>query len=42
MNSPLKPLGSDLTIKQNNTSAIKMEKNGKKWMRIKQQENQTH
>ena len=28
MYSPLKPLGSDVTIKQDNTSAIKLERNG--------------
>ena len=28
VNSPLKPLGSDLTIKQDNTSAIQLERNG--------------
>ena len=27
VNSPLKPLGSDLTIEQDNTSAIKLERN---------------
>ena len=30
MNSPLKPLGSDVTIEQDNTSAIKLERNGLK------------
>ena len=29
MNSPLKPLGSDVTIEQDNTSAIQLERN--KW-----------
>ena len=28
MNSPLKPLGSDVTIEQDNTSAIQLERNG--------------
>ena len=28
INSPLKPLGSDVTIEQDNTSAIQLEKNG--------------
>ena len=28
MNSPLKPLGSDVTIKKDNTSAIQLERNG--------------
>ena len=28
MNSPLKPLGSDVTIEQDNTSAIQQERNG--------------
>ena len=28
VNSPLKPLGSDVTIKQENTSTIQLEKNG--------------
>ena len=28
INSPLKPLGSDLTIEQDNTSAIQLERNG--------------
>ena len=27
MNSPLNPLGSDLTIEQDNTSAIQLERN---------------
>ena len=30
VNSPLKPLGSDVTIKQDNTSAIQLEMNGRK------------
>ena len=30
MNSPLKPLVSDITIEQDNTSAIELEKNGRK------------
>ena len=30
MNSPLKPLGSDITIEQDNTSAIQLERNGLK------------
>ena len=30
MNSPLKPLGSDVTIEQDNTSAIQLERNGLK------------
>ena len=29
-NSPLKPLGSDITIEQDNTSAIQLERNGLK------------
>ena len=28
MNSPLKPLGSDVTIEQDNTSAIQLKRNG--------------
>ena len=28
LNSPLKPLGSDVTIKQDNMSAIQLERNG--------------
>ena len=28
VNSPLKPLGSDVSIKQDNTSAIQLERNG--------------
>ena len=28
VNSPLKPLGSDVTIEQDNTSAIQLERNG--------------
>ena len=28
VNSPLKPLGSNVTIKQDNTSAIQLERNG--------------
>ena len=28
MNSPLEPLGSDVTIKQDDTSAIKIQRNG--------------
>ena len=28
MDSPLKPLGSDVTIEQDNTSAIQLERNG--------------
>ena len=28
LNSPLKPLGSDVTIEQDNTSAIQLERNG--------------
>ena len=30
VNSQLKPLGSDITIKQDNTSAIQLERNGRK------------
>ena len=28
INSPLKPLGSDVTIEQNNTNTIQLERNG--------------
>ena len=39
MNSTLKPLGSEVTIEQDNTSGIQLKK---EWLEIKQQKNQTH
>ena len=30
MNSPLKPLGSDVTIQQDNTNVVQLERNGGK------------